>query len=170
MSVKTQPTGDQLAIRKGDAVTYTRGGDGSLLTTSATSNPQQHGSGWSMTVAGVRGLVNVADVHPVRAFAVDEVLAVIERSRLTPADKARLGRLLGVISKSSGCMDGCELRLARVAAGLTYGQAARLVKLHVSELIDMEEGGWVGGPADAPLVIAFDQAYGLAPAKAGQRS
>lgn len=92
-----------------------------------------------------------------------ETITAIERSKLDAGDKARVVALLQLLTKSSADMTAFELNAARIAAGLSPGQAVRLLELKREELLDMEAGGWDGSDKDDPLVKAFDRVYGLDP-------
>jgi DNA-binding transcriptional regulator YiaG len=94
-------------------------------------------------------------------MSLHDVNDAIDGSRLKPDDKVRLKRMVALISKSSRRMNAFELRAAREAAGLTIGQAAKLVKLKVRELEWMEEGDWQPQEQPCELSSAFDEVYGL---------
>jgi DNA-binding XRE family transcriptional regulator len=67
---------------------------------------------------------------------------VVKASGLSEADKGKIERLLRLVSKTSAQMSSFELRVAREASGLSRKQAAKLAHIKLTELVDLETGGW----------------------------
>jgi hypothetical protein len=93
-------------------------------------------------------------------MSMQDTLDAIEHCNLTHEDKAKVTRLIRLIAKPASRMESFELQLAREAAGLTVRQAAKLLKLKVTALLDIEAGGWEAG-TESELTAAMDELYGI---------
>jgi DNA-binding transcriptional regulator YiaG len=86
----------------------------------------------------------------------DDALDVVWESGLSPADKAKIARLLELCERSAADLSPAELREAREGSGLSVGQAARLFGVFPSDIRAWESGEeeW---PAD--MVPVLNEAY-----------
>ena len=89
--------------------------------------------------------------------------------QLAPQDAVTIRRLLTITARSAATMTGAELREARHAAGLSLGQAAKLLNIMWESLMVIErepDGVGYEGEMASRLWQAMDRVYGLAqPAK-----
>jgi len=97
-------------------------------------------------------------------MSMQTTIDVVNNSKMSHADKAKITRLLMLISRSSSELTGFGLRLAREAAGLSVGQAAALLAVSQSDVQFLESAAWdsADGPrSDLELVKTLDRVYGL---------
>lgn len=91
-----------------------------------------------------------------RALELAEALRAIRASKLSQADKEKICDLMILLETPAERMTRAQLREAREAAGLSIGQAARLLQISSSVLIAIEGGmaagdgvaGWSSGLCD----------------------
>lgn len=84
--------------------------------------------------------------------------SILTASSLSEPDKDKIRRLMAILAKSSKDMTGDELLRAREAAGLSVGQAAKLIDIGPLYLMFLENN-----VAVVPMgqVAKFDEVYGL---------
>lgn len=75
------------------------------------------------------------------------------------ADMRHVAEMVALLDKHADGMTPAELTRARVAAGLTLGQAAKILGLTPEQLADVENGD---RKLDQRLAVAIDNAYLLA--------
>lgn len=99
-----------------------------------------------------------------RAPELVDVLRSIRASRLSDADKEKICSLLTLIEIPAERMTREQLRQAREAAGLSIGQAARLLQVTRGILADIE-AGVAGGVRNWPPDIRdrMNRVYRLGP-------
>lgn len=71
-------------------------------------------------------------------MSIDDQIAAVRSSKLSDEDKARIERLLIMLTKRPHEMTGGERQAARIAAGLSLGQAAKLLGVTTTELAAAE--------------------------------
>ena len=87
-----------------------------------------------------------------------ETMAMVEASTLPDIDKAHLASLLRVMQLSAGVMEPGEWRQAREYAGLSLGQAAKLLGTPRADLERIEAGTL---RPSAAVMEQMDVIYGL---------
>jgi DNA-binding transcriptional regulator YiaG len=93
----------------------------------------------------------------------EKAIDVIQKSGLSDADKGKLARTLRLLDRRAADMHPAELREARELAGLSLGQAAKLIGIPRPTLEHWEQ---CGTPADSFWNDAINRVYGLGrPAK-----
>jgi DNA-binding XRE family transcriptional regulator len=81
-----------------------------------------------------------------------------ELRKLSPEDAGRISRLLKLSAMDASVLIGEELREAREAAGLSAGQAAKLLDIHRDTLLLMESDAAFVMPVTA---AKMNKVYGL---------
>jgi DNA-binding transcriptional regulator YiaG len=77
----------------------------------------------------------------------------------TQRDMAHVFAVEALLEKNAHGMTPCELQRARIAAGLSIGQAAKILGITVDDLERIEGGT---RKLDVALAVAIDNAYWLA--------
>ncbi len=91
-----------------------------------------------------------------------ELILDRELSKLDPADAAKIKRGRELSARSSATMTGSELREARENAGLSLGQAAKLLGIVRGDLVKLESSvglDWIRLNQNVEFV--FNRVYGL---------
>lgn len=92
-------------------------------------------------------------------MSVEDQIAVVQAAGyLSDEDKGKLTRFLRMVARDAVELSGDELAVARVTAGLSKGQAARLLGMDKRFIEELESGQ---AKVDAILGKRLNAVYGL---------